>query len=340
MSVRAPVISVIMPSYNHAKFISSAIESVLSQSTTDLELIIVDDNSLDQSRRTIRGWAMRDKRIRTVFHPSNQGISRTVNDGLDRARGKFVSMIASDDMFKEGALENTLNVLESSRGRAFGAVVFNSEWIDDRNKKLTTFSTMYGPPSKNEGNFFREQVFRGGIIGVGLIRRSVLEKHSLRFDERVRYYNDNLFWLDLSRVCDFIYLDEPLYLHRLHPTNTFTVRNKEKMLRDSVLATRVTLEKYSRLLDNEMRSALEMSLGRANAGLGRFSEASECFRLSAALAGNPLRKIRAYLFAVAVSAAINREFLYCLAGLYGNAIAQLTVHGRRHRPIQRAFGRL
>lgn len=338
MSVRAPVISVIMPSYNHAKFISSAIESVLSQSITDLELIIVDDNSLDQSRRTISGWAMRDKRIRTVSHRSNQGISRTVNDGLDRARGKFVSMIASDDMFKQGALETTLNVLESSR--AFGAVVFNSEWIDDRNRKLTTFSTVHGPLSKNEGNFFREQLFRGGIIGVGLIRRSVLEKHSLRFDERVRYYNDNLFWLDLSRVCDFIYLDEPLYLHRLHPTNTFTVRNKEKMLRDSVLATRVTLEKYSRFLDNEMRSALEMSMGMANAELGRFSEAFECFRLSGAFARNLLGKIRAYLFAVAVSAAINREFFYCLVGLYVNAIAQLTVHGRRHRAIQRAFGRL
>ncbi len=101
-----PVISVIIPSYNHALYIEEAILSVLKQSFQDFELIIIDDASQDNS--WIKIQTIDDSRIHTVLHAQNKGASKTINEGLALAKGDYLTILNSDDSYHPKRLEKLL----------------------------------------------------------------------------------------------------------------------------------------------------------------------------------------------------------------------------------------
>lgn len=94
--MKNPLVSVIMPAYNHEKYVGEAIESVLNQSLTDFELIIVNDGSTDETEKIIKGYY--DNRIRYYFQ-ENSGAHNAINRGLSIAKGKYISIINSDDIY-------------------------------------------------------------------------------------------------------------------------------------------------------------------------------------------------------------------------------------------------
>ncbi len=93
-----PLVSVIIPSYNHAQYISNAIESVLNQTYRDIELIVIDDGSRDESHSIIRTYAD-EPRVTMILNAENRGQSYVLNRALEIARGKFVSFLPSDDWY-------------------------------------------------------------------------------------------------------------------------------------------------------------------------------------------------------------------------------------------------
>jgi glycosyltransferase involved in cell wall biosynthesis len=90
-------VSVLLPVYNGARTLSAAIESVLAQTHRDLELLVLDDASTDQSADVIRTYAARDERVRPVFHQRNEGLASTLNEGLERSEGELVARLDQDD---------------------------------------------------------------------------------------------------------------------------------------------------------------------------------------------------------------------------------------------------
>ena len=123
--------SVVIPSYNHAAFISDAIESVLNQSMTDLELIIIDDGSTDDSMDVISGFS--DPRL-TVTAQTNQGAHAAINRGLQESSGMYLAILNSDDVYHTQRLERVIDVFETDS--QLGMVGSYIEIIDDRNKTL------------------------------------------------------------------------------------------------------------------------------------------------------------------------------------------------------------
>ena len=117
-------ISVCIPSYNHAKYISHTIESVLNQSFTDFEIIISDDNSQDNSIEIIKSF--KDKRIKLIENKQNQGPSVNANIAIENASSNFIALIASDDMMHKTRLEKTFNFLTSNPN--IDAVLFFLYW--------------------------------------------------------------------------------------------------------------------------------------------------------------------------------------------------------------------
>lgn len=103
-------ISVVVPSYNRGYIISESIESILGQTYQDLELIIVDDGSKDDTHNVISRFA--DPRIQYTRHDQNRGYSAALNTGLRNARGEFIAILDSDDIWKPERLSKTLNFLE------------------------------------------------------------------------------------------------------------------------------------------------------------------------------------------------------------------------------------
>lgn len=106
-----PMVSIIMPVYNVEKYIRGSIDSVLAQTYTDFELIIVDDGSPDYSPQICDEYASKNNRIR-VIHKLNGGLSSARNTGVDHANGKYILFIDSDDTIEPDLLEKVVPVAE------------------------------------------------------------------------------------------------------------------------------------------------------------------------------------------------------------------------------------
>jgi len=329
------LVSVIIPSFNHEQFISDAISSVLNQTMADLELIIVDDCSADTSKTVIRSWGRRDRRVRPIFHSKNMGISRTVNDGINAARGKYVYIIASDDMVKPTALETAVNMLESDGD--VGVVTFDALWFYGNNKTFATHFRLHEhqtgrsvpTTSMNTAVYFNELACNEGAIPLGVFRRSILDTNKIRFDERVHYYNDNLFILELSSVCRFRYLQEPMLLHRVHKGSTFRrLISSSDGHTDHITEIRIILAKYSKLLGRSSASYLLRELAKNYIGISDIPKAIESLSRSSALEPSFRGRIKMTLWMLF----LRYRFLAKLSGLYQGFI----LLSPRERHLRRA----
>ena len=110
-----PLVSVIIPSYNHEKYVSQAIESVVSQTYRRLEIIVLDDGSSDRSVQIIDDLAKAHGFM--AIARENRGLAKTLNEGVGIARGKYVSFVASDDYYHPRRVEYAVRQLENSSDR-------------------------------------------------------------------------------------------------------------------------------------------------------------------------------------------------------------------------------
>ncbi len=259
------LVSVFMTSYNHERYISEAIESVLNQTFPDLELIIVDDCSNDNSREIIQRYQAKDKRVRTLFHAENQGIARTANDAFVMAKGKFVSFIGSDDLWVPTKLERQLEILKNNDE----AIIWSEGDIIDSNgvsvgKNFTDLNA--GKNKPRNGRIFREIINENYIFGQSLLfKRDFCS--NLRFNTNLRYLNDYQFMVDLAYAHDFLFIPESLAKYRIHGKNTIC-RDQKSWLIDRVLLRNYFLQRYGNSLPRHLRGSLLLKIGEAYMGLG------------------------------------------------------------------------
>lgn len=233
-----PLVSVLMTSYNHDRFIREAVESVLSQSFTDFELVIVDDASLDGSREIINELAGKDERIKPLFHQENMGIARTINDGLDYSKGRYMALIASDDLWMEDKLAKQLEILEVNDNRI---VWCNADIIDAESH----------PTGKTSSEIFRNSQLNGYVFedlsNAWLCGSSIMFKRSniqgMKFNENMKYLNDTQFYLDIGYKYEYYYMEEPLARYRLHSNNTSS-GDVKGWYHDSLLLCKYFLHEY------------------------------------------------------------------------------------------------
>ena len=111
---RTPLVSVIMPAYNAERYIEEAIDSVIAQTVSDWELLILDDGSTDKTREVAREYARKDARVQLLENEKNMGVARTRNRGLDLCRGDYVAFLDSDDYWKPVMLEKMIKRAEET----------------------------------------------------------------------------------------------------------------------------------------------------------------------------------------------------------------------------------
>lgn len=108
---KMPLISVVMPLYNAEKFIEKAVESVMKQSYRNLEIIIIDDCSTDDSLKIALALAEKNENIIVLTNENNMGVSKTRNRGIKEAQGEYIALLDSDDVWKEDKLEKQVSLL-------------------------------------------------------------------------------------------------------------------------------------------------------------------------------------------------------------------------------------
>jgi glycosyltransferase involved in cell wall biosynthesis len=268
------LVSVIMASYNHELYIADAIESVLNQNSPDLELIIVDDCSKDNSKKIIQAYQKRDHRVKAFFHHENQGIARTANDALKAAEGRYISFIGSDDLWVPTKLEQQLKVLADHGD----AVVWSEGDIIDADgastgQKFTDFNARCGKPTS--GRIYREIINENYIFGQSLLFKREFAA-GLWFNSDLKYLCDYQFFVDLAYEHEFLFIPESLAKYRIHGKNTIC-RDEEGWLVDRILLRGYFLQRYGGQLSRHLRGSLYLKIGEAYAGLGYKKIAHECF---------------------------------------------------------------
>ncbi|MFC3675454.1 glycosyltransferase family 2 protein [Ferrovibrio xuzhouensis] len=213
-----PRVSVIMPSYNHARYIGAAIESVLAQTMADFELIIVDDGSADNSREVIAGYT--DPRITFLPFEKNRGAYTAINDAMKLARGEFVAHLNSDDRFLPDKLERQIAFLETHPdiGICFSTV----EIIDGEDRPVTDneYSQIFAPRNGNRHAWLRYLFTQNCLCHPTMLaRRSVLERAG-PYDDRYRQMADLDLWIRIAMFTGIHVLEQPTLQFRDHGLNT------------------------------------------------------------------------------------------------------------------------
>lgn len=217
------MVSVIIPVYNHERYIAATLDSVLLDDTSDVELIVCDDRSKDSSFEIAKAWVdkneSRFKNVLAYQNEKNMGIVQTLNGMLDRSSGEFIFPIASDDLFCRGYIQKRLAALEKSD------IAINRSAVIDQNGSVLGFDAawkLFKIPSLNYrsgGLLPYVIVMQWSVVGPApCYRKSVFD--------RIGCYNtdyaveDREFFLRAIRNrLRIAYIDEPLTQYRVHTSN-------------------------------------------------------------------------------------------------------------------------
>ena len=224
------LVSVIMPAYNGEQYIRQAIESMLAQTCSNWELIIVDDGSTDNTAQIIS--SIKDQRIIYVYQ-ENRGQAAALNRGLDLSTGEYVTTLDVDDWFTQESLDSRAKFLETYP--EYDAVYGEGIFCDKDGNELKRFSELRN--GDVSGDVF-DVMLSNSFFGTGanvMIRKRALHKYRLRYDESIVWCQDYDLYLRLAEKCLFGYIDSIIIWYRIHQDNmTLTMpsgRRKESLVR-------------------------------------------------------------------------------------------------------------
>jgi glycosyltransferase involved in cell wall biosynthesis len=205
MNTNKPAVSVILPTYNRSKTLERAINSVLKQTYSELELIIVDDASTDNTEEIVNAFMNRDGRVKYIKHSSNTGPAGARNTGIKMASGRYIGFQDSDDEWMPDKLEKQVKILDDSPSDT--GMVYTS-FI-----RIFPDKSIYVPPEKiriREG-FIHFELVNGNFIGMPttLIKKECFDRVGL-FDERLPPLEDWELFLRISKYFSISYIDKPL----------------------------------------------------------------------------------------------------------------------------------
>lgn len=220
------MVSVVIPVYNVEKYLEKCIEAVVKQTYQDLEIILVDDGSTDESGKICDAYARQDERI-LVIHQENQGLSAARNSGIDIARGDYITFVDSDDFISVRFVERLVGALEETQSQI--AICRHSVYDDVRTLEKAC------PVSQPE-TLSREDLYNIALVGVPFFVSAWAKLYDIRLFETLRYPVGELYE-DLGLVYDLFslidrgcFIDEPLYYYFQRPDSILNSSFNRKKL--------------------------------------------------------------------------------------------------------------
>lgn len=215
LSLKQPLVSVVMPTYNYAQFIGDAIRSVLDQTYDNIELIIIDNYSEDNTEDIVASFG--DARIKYKKFRNNGIIAASRNVGINESQGKYIAFLDSDDMWKPAKIEKQIELLE----RDDDIFLVYSRYII---VKDGMFSRIHPKGKKlSSGNVFIPLFLSNNFIGsCTVLMKNDLEQNNFMFDTDIDLIavEDYDLWLRIAKKKRIAYIDEPLAVYREHGSNT------------------------------------------------------------------------------------------------------------------------
>jgi glycosyltransferase involved in cell wall biosynthesis len=206
-----PAVTVLLPTHNRARYLAEAIDSVLAQTFTDIELLVLDDGSTDGTADLVA--TVTDPRVQYFARPRG-GISASLNAGLAQARGRYIARVDSDDRWMPDLLATLVPMLDAD---AQGGVAYGRGQAMDQDGRL--LGATMGLPLRFPGESLRSLVFDDCTCNVALVaRRSCIEEAG-GYDEGLASSEDWDLWLRVARRHRFLFADRVLAHVRWHDGN-------------------------------------------------------------------------------------------------------------------------
>jgi glycosyltransferase involved in cell wall biosynthesis len=221
MESQFPLVTIITPAYNRASFLDETIQSILSQNYPNIEYIVLDDGSKDNTKEVVEKY---QSQIVFELH-TNMGETRTVNKGFEMARGDIIGVINSDDPLLPDAIRSIVEFMQSHPN--IGIVYPDWDYIDADGKKFDHIQTF-------EYSYINMLRWHHCMPGPGtFFRREICEKLDGR-DSQFRYVGDFDFWLRAGLITEFARLPKTLATFRMHPNSASASQTNERMAEEHI----------------------------------------------------------------------------------------------------------
>jgi len=242
-----PKVSIIVPTYNVEKYVYHCLDSLINQTLDDIEIIIVDDGSKDQSGKICDDYAKKDKRIR-VIHQTNKGLGFSRNSGIEEAKGEYIGFVDSDDivsldmfevLYKNAKKENAdisyCNYKKFLRNNEVPKINNGKEylkiWVGKEEVRQYMLDRIGMPPESKKDNLY------GASVCCGIFSRKLFENGKHRFiSEREFISEDMIFDIDVIPQCNkIIHTNRQLYYYRYNPSSLTTVYKSDRFQKNIIL---------------------------------------------------------------------------------------------------------
>jgi glycosyltransferase involved in cell wall biosynthesis len=329
-----PLVTIIVPSFNYARFIYQSLDSVLAQTWQNWECVVVDDGSTDDTRAVVMSYAERDARIRYI-HQEHRGLSAARNTGIERSRGEFLQFLDADDLIEERKLEKQIEFLRKHPDVDIvygGAMSFTSFESDGRSRIIGVEELTWLPSiSGSERDALLALIRQPFPAHSALIRRSVIEDVGL-FDERLKACEDGHFWVRcavIGKRFRQIKIEGSLAFYRIHPAsmcaNPGLMRPAIKRWRREI--AKLVKDADALKLNHRLAAENEGYSGIEDITHGRMlSGAWQCLK-AAAMIGEPRKSLK-WLYCAFAAPLAPREQLESLAW---TPISNTAIAILRHR---------
>ncbi len=233
-------VSVVLPTYNGEKYLAQSIQSVLSQTYQNLELIIVDDCSTDGTPEVIRRFAEQDSRIQVIRNAENQKLPQSLNIGFRQAAGGYLTWTSDDNFYEEHALEVMVQTLDQNPD--CGMVYCDMTCVFEDGIKVSR-------PALDIEQFYVDDV----VGACFLYRKQVLETVG-EYDPDMALVEDYDYWLRIRQQYEIIHIPQCLYQYRYH-SGSLTMRKEREI---AAQRQRMRLRHLDFLLDKASESEKEI----------------------------------------------------------------------------------
>lgn len=215
-----PVISVLLPVYNAEKYIEQAVTSVLNQTFTDFELIVINDASTDNTLPILNGFS--DNRIKIITNPESYRISKSLNIGIRLAKGEYIARMDGDDIAHPKRFEKQIALFFAKPDVSF-CCTWVRQFKDNVSKKY--IKRNYPNHDEIKANLlFLNTIFHPTVM----FKKEALKKYNLSYDESLRLLEDYTLWVNASEKVRFANINEALLDYRIHTTNISVLKGENR----------------------------------------------------------------------------------------------------------------
>ena len=216
-----PAVTVVIPSYNHARFLPACLDSIQAQTFEDWSLVLIDDGSKDESVELARSYAGEDPRIRVEVNPQNLGTYGTEQRGLDLTESELVAVMNSDDLWAPGKLEAQVRALRARPETPFCYVL---GWmVDDAGREIAGEDVHRDWPREEVQEALPYLLYENRILASGVLFR----REGLRFETTCRYSGDWVALLERAYAGPAACVPERLTFWRQHDHNTYRLSPRQ-----------------------------------------------------------------------------------------------------------------